>query len=393
MNITVQEWDRSAYFCVKYYLASKVSLYDAAWNVAVGQSVGNPSVRSRWETDELIDRHCCKIVGSIDGLKSKKEGFVEILFPIVNIDFFSDGIAQILCMIAGGQVDIDSITKCHVVDIEFASHIMAQMPKPAFGITGTRNLTDVYDKPLLGGIIKPKTGMSVHSLVDMTKELIDGGVNFIKEDEILANPSFCSLEERVWRISDLTKKHNIIYCFCINSDPEFILKRVQTVLDYGGNGIHINVWSGLGSYMSIRRKFPNVFVHFQKSGDAFFTNPNNQFAIYWNVICKLAVMSGVDSIHAGMWGGYKNNNVDELQETLKILRDGNVIPALSCGMNPGLVKAISNRFGIDYMANVGGAIHGHPMGTVAGTMAMKQAIDGKFSKEYYAAIDKWGIVE
>ena len=30
--------------------------------------------------------------------------------------------------------------------------------------------------------------------------------------------------------------------------------------------------------------------------------------------------------------------------------------------NNSLVKAINKRFGIDYMANVGGAIHGHPSG-------------------------------
>jgi len=46
------------YIIVDYYVESKISVRDAAYNIAVGQSIGNPSVRSVWETQELIDNHC-----------------------------------------------------------------------------------------------------------------------------------------------------------------------------------------------------------------------------------------------------------------------------------------------------------------------------------------------
>ena len=69
------------------------------------------------------------------------------------------------------------------------------------------------------------------------------------------------------------------------------------------------------------------------------------------------------------------------------------MPALSCGMHPGVVNIITEKFGIDYMANVGGAIHGHPNGTLAGVKAMRQAIDGNYEDEYYQAISKWGLVD
>ena len=35
-------------------------------------------------------------------------------------------------------------------------------------------------------------------------------------------------------------------------------------------------------------------------------------------------------------------------------------------------------FGSDFIANVGGAIHGHPDGTLSGAKAMRQAIDESF---------------
>jgi ribulose 1,5-bisphosphate carboxylase large subunit-like protein len=45
------------------------------------------------------------------------------------------------------------------------------------------------------------------------------------------------------------------------------------------------------------------------------------------------------------------------------------------------------------MANVGGAIHGHPNGSYNGTVAMRAAIDEDFENEQYKlAIDKWGLI-
>ena len=61
-------------------------------------------------------------------------------------------------------------------------------------------------------------------------------------------------------------------------------------------------------------------------------------------------------------------------------------------MHPGLVGAIENQFGIQFMANTGGAIHGHPNGSKAGATAMRSAIDKNTDcKEYKLAIEKWGL--
>jgi len=49
--------------------------------------------------------------------------------------------------------------------------------------------------------------------------------------------------------------------------------------------------------------------------------------------------------------------------------------------------------GMDYMANVGGAVHGHPGGTIAGARAMRQAIDKTYGPEYDQAIATWGLVQ
>lgn len=386
------------HFVVEYYLEAKTSLMEASWNIAVGQSIGNPNNRSIWETEEMYQNHSCFILEDEDYLKSNKNGIVKISFPLSNINLEEDGVSQILCHIAGGQVDILEVQKCHILNIELPEDIENSFKlKPAYGIDGFRKLNGVYEKPFLGGIIKPKVGMSPEILLEVVKEMVDSGVNFIKEDELLGNPNHCPLEKRVPLISNWIKNNapNVIYCFCINGDSPYALERANFVEQEGGNGIHINVWSGLGMYRAIRKQNPNLWIHFQKSGDKFFTDKRAPFHIYWPVICKIAGWSGVDSIHAGMIGGYMNQDEEELKDTLKMLWNYNIVPALSCGMHPGLVQYVNESLNsFDWMANVGGAMHAHPMGTLGGGIAMKQAINGEFDgQQYKMAIEKWGSKE
>ena len=218
----------------------------------------------------------------------------------------------------------------------------------------------------------------------MVKQLVEGGVEFIKEDEILANPAFCPIEERVPLIMEYLNSldRKVVYAVCINADYPYLFDRVRQVHELGGNAVHVNFWAGLGVYKAIREMDLPIFIHFQKSGDKVITQVTHDYHIDWNVICKLAGMMGADFIHAGMWGGYMNNDESDLKKTLDIRHEYRVMPALSCGMHPGLVKPINERFGTDYMANVGGAIHGHPWGTNAGAKAMRQAIDEEYGPEY-----------
>jgi ribulose 1,5-bisphosphate carboxylase large subunit-like protein len=381
--------DADKYFFAKYYVECSKNLASAAWNIAIGQSVGNPSSRSVWETDELFENHSCLIVGDMGDMSNEKTGEVTIAFPVINIDFKTDGVAHLLVNVMGGQMDIAEIKKCKLIDIDFPECVSDCFMGPKYGIDGIRKFTGVYNKPLLGGILKPKTGVSPQVMLEMVKEMVEGGVNFIKEDEILSSPSFCKIEDRVPLIMDYLKDKNVVYCVSIHSDPAYILERVKQVYELGGNGIHVNFWCGLGVYKNIRELDLPLFMHFQKSGDRVITNPDHQFSISWPFMCKLAGMMGVDFIHSGMIGGYYPADEEEVLAAIEQSRNQGTLPALSCGFHPGLVDQINEQVGVDYLANVGGAMHGHPSGTKSGAIAMRQAIDGERGKEYREAIYKF----
>lgn len=374
--------DLEKYIVATYYLQCQGTLAEGASALAIGQSIGNPTIRNQWETQQLIDDHSCVILHDYEELShtgmtvSTSQGLVQIGFPLANIDLSTDGISQLLCQLMGGQMDIDSIVGCRLVDVHIPNSEQ-YFRGPKYGITGIRKHTGAYSKPLLGGIIKPKVGLSPYQLLEMVKQLVDGGVDFIKEDEIMSNPAVCPLKKRVQLISSWLASHapKVIYATCITSDGPNVVDRARIVSYYGGNAVHINWWAGLGTYKFLRELDLPLFIFLQKSGDKVITDKRHPFSISWRVLCKLAALSGVDFIHAGMWGGYMHNDEAELSDVLNILRTHDVMPSLSCGMKPELVKPIVDRFGTDFMATSGGYIHGHKDGTVAGTKVMRAAIE------------------
>jgi hypothetical protein len=76
-----------------------------------------------------------------------------------------------------------------------------------------------------------------------------------------------------------------------------------------------------------------------------------------------------------MWGGYLSDDPVDLKRTMDLLTSNDIVPALSCGMTAELIPKVTEKFGIDYLANVGGAVHTHPDGIRAAVRILRNAID------------------
>ena len=126
------------YFIATYDMSSSKNLKEAAWNLAIGQSVGNPNVRNEWETDELFENHSCIILEDEHRLETTQHGVVQVAFPVINTDWETDGISHLLCQLMGGHVDIDIITKCRLIKLELPKTVTSHFLGPKFGLSGFR---------------------------------------------------------------------------------------------------------------------------------------------------------------------------------------------------------------------------------------------------------------
>jgi len=74
----------------------------------------------------------------------------------------------------------------------------------------------------------------------------------------------------------------------------------------------------------------------------------------------------------------------------------------SGGLHPGHLPYLAKVFGNDVIIQMGGGIHGHPKGTVAGAKAARDMLDAVIqgvppreykSRELQQAIKTWGMLE
>ena len=140
----INEINKNDYYIATYDMSSSKNLKEAAWNLAIGQSVGNPNVRNEWETDDLFENHSCIILGDEHNLKVAKHGEVVIAFPVINTDWETDGISHLLCQLMGGHVDIDIVTRCRLIKLELPETVTRHFLGPKFGLSGFRKFTGQY---------------------------------------------------------------------------------------------------------------------------------------------------------------------------------------------------------------------------------------------------------
>ena len=333
------------YYTVTYEVEGP-DIADAAHNIAIGQSIGNPNIRSEIESAQNI-KDFEALVESVEG------NIVKIKFPLDAWDW--PNISQLLCTIQGGQSDISCVERCRVIDIQGLPY----MNKPILGMKAFKERVGAENRPLFGAIVKPKSGLNIDQLTSIVTEMIDGGADFIKEDEILANTSYLPIHQRVDVISDLIAKKNskVVYSYCVNADPIGLLDNLSNVVKMGGDCVHINFWSGLGAYTASNDY--GLITHYQRSGIRILTDPGNRFSLSWPVVVKLGVMAGIDTMHVGMLGGYypEGESEEETLEAIQICTENDRVASLSCGMNPDVAREIRGMIGNDWMASIGGWLH------------------------------------
>jgi ribulose 1,5-bisphosphate carboxylase large subunit-like protein len=318
---------------------------DAAANaIAIGQSIGNPSVRNEFENQPGVQQSKARVRKA-----DMATGTIIIEYPYRNMNSVVD-INHMMCTISGGQSDIDLFDSCRITNIDLGDH--GYVP-----LTPTRQLHYKSDRPLIGSIVKPKAGLTSQQLRDIVTEMCDGGVDFIKEDEILGDPAYLPLKQRIDIIEPIVQQYpDLVYNYCVNGNPQHLTEQLDYVRDNANSGVHINFWSGLGAYQESNKR--QLFTHFQRSGIRILTDKRNPWGIDWPEIVKLAALQGINSIHIGMLGGYyPSSEIKEVLDGIAICRKNGVIPALSCGMNDVVAEEISHQIGNKFLANIGGWLH------------------------------------
>jgi ribulose-bisphosphate carboxylase large chain len=386
--------------CTFYVEPKGISLKEAAGGVAAESSVGT---WTELTTEKAYVRKLAAHVFSINGNTMK------IAYPMELFEF--GNMPNMLSSIAGNVFGLRTLRNLRLNDVEFPKEVVNSFRGPKYGIEGIRKLLKVYDRPLVGTIIKPKLGLKTTDHARVAYEAWIGGCDIVKDDENLSSQRFNPFEERAMKTLEKRDQaenetgEKKVYMINITAETSEMIRRAELVLKQGGEYVMVDILTcGFAALQSLRDRDLDLVIHAHRAGHAAFTR-NPKHGISMRVITKIARMIGVDQLHVGAVVGKMaetKKEVSENVEALKMKMGGLkvVLPVASGGLYPRLVPSLIDFFGKDFVIQAGGGIHGHSDGTVAGARAMRQAVDAtlkgvslneyaKTHKELEAALQTW----
>lgn len=410
-----------------YWLESFYSLEQAAEILAGEQSTGT-FVRVPGESDKLKWEFGAKVLdidsrsmvegaslpgasrpgGTEHGSKANA-GIVKIEFPIGN---FGPSIPNLLAATAGNLFELRELAGIRLLDLDIPDIFKTKYLGPQFGVSGTRRLMGVNDDLLIGTIIKPSVGMRPDDLRPIVRELVDSGIDFIKDDELIASPSYSPLSERVRVVMDEIHRgaertgKMVMYAFNITDDIDNLMSNHDVVVKAGGNCVMVcpNMIGFTGvSYLRKRSQLP-IHAHRAMIG-AIMRHPS--LGMGFGAYQKLARLAGIDHLHtSGLNNKFYETNEEVIQSVRSVqepfLGGNHILPVLSSAQWAGSVAPTYETLKTkDLLMLAGGGIHAHPGGRMAGVASMKLAWEAVAkgiqletfalrNKDLQEAIDKFG---
>lgn len=381
-----------------YLIETSIDPRVAAETIAGEQSSGTFRAVPR-ETPQLKERAAARIekieileaisAASLLGatLPAKGQGWkrakLTLSWPFDNI---GPSLPNLVSTIAGNLFELKSLSGIRLLDVRLPKEFSQQYFGPKFGIKGTRRLSGVQGRPLIGTIIKPSVGLSPEATGALVAELCAGGIDFIKDDELQADGPSCPFEQRVKAVmqavdtaADKTS-HKVMVAFNLTGEIDEMRRRHDFVKDHGGTCVMASVNSiGMSGMIELARH-SELPIHAHRVGWGALTRDP---LLGWSFPAwsKLWRLTGADHMHVnGLDNKFCESN-ESVVASARSLADPLfehapmcAVPVFSSGQTIHQAAATLAAVGSpDLIVTAGGGIVAHPDGVEAGVIALKEA--------------------
>ena len=327
---------------------------------------------------------------------------VRVSFPTANI---GANLPTLAATVAGNLYDLGEVTGLRLESLALPPSYRDRFERPRQGIAGTRRLTGVADGALVGTIIKPNVGLSAAQTASLVAQLCAAGVDFIKDDEVSADPLHAPLAQRIPAVMEQVRRHRdrtgkrVMVAFNISDEMDAMRRHAALVQREGGDCIMVSLnWCGLSAVQALRRD-SDLVIHGHRNGyGALSRHP--LLGLSFNAYQTLWRLAGVDHMHVhGLQGKFSQPDDEVVESARDCLRpladahrpeqsrddsgddsgrgplaDDRVMPAFSSGQWAGTVPATWQAVGSsDLLFMSGGGILAHPDGPAAGVTSIRDA--------------------
>jgi ribulose-bisphosphate carboxylase large chain len=385
-----------------YFVETPLAVEEAAAVLAGEQSSGT-FVAVPGETDELKQRFAARVekitpLEVVDepslpgsrqrptpaagtGPTSRKFQRAEIAVSW-SVENMGPNLPVLVSTLQGNLYELAQFSGLKLMDLEVPPSFTQKFRGPKFGVAGCRTLTKVEGRPLIGTIIKPSIGLTPRQTAELVKTLAEAGIDFVKDDELMANPPHSPFDERVDAVMRVIREHadrtgkKVMYAFNITDELHAMERHYDKIVSADGTCAMVSLNSvGLAAAKKIC-DLGVLAIHGHRNGwGALNRHPllGMEFAAYQ----KLWRLAGIDQIHvngiANKFWESDDSVVRSIESCLKPLLGGMLaLPVVSSGQWGGQAPETFRRTRtVDLLYMAGGGIMAHPDGPAAGVRSLQ----------------------
>lgn len=306
---------------------------------------------------------------------------IAIEFPYENI---GANLPTLLATVCGNLYELSEHSGCKLLRLELPEAFTLRYRGPRFGVQGTRDLAGVHGRPIIGTIVKPSVGLSPEDTAALVRELGKAGIDFVKDDELMADPPHSPLARRVAcvmqeinRLADRTGR-KVMYAVNITDDVDAMKRHHDLVLAAGGTCVMVSLNHVGVAGVSALRSHSQLPIHGHRNGWGMLARHpllGLEFPAY-QAIWRTA---GVDHLHVNGLGNKFWEPDDSVVRSIEAMQEPlfggyRAMPVISSGQWGGQAADTYRRTGtLDLLYVAGGGIMAHPGGPAAGLRGIQQA--------------------
>lgn len=370
----------------------------AAAEIMAGEQSSGTFVPVPGETPELKARAAARIerleiqnscdLPSLPGAKRPPGSVitrarVTLSWPLGNIGC---SLPNLLATVAGNLFELRQFSGLRILDLRLPEAFRRKYGGPKFSVEGTRRLTGVTGRPLIGTIIKPSVGLSAEQTADLVRELCEAGIDFIKDDELQSDGDDCHFADRVRAVMTVInhdadrRGRKTMFAFNLTGDLDQMRERHDLVLSLGGTCVMASLNSvGLVGMIELGRH-SQLPIHAHRNGWGYLSRHP---LLGWNYVAwqKVWRLAGADHLHVN---GLSNKFCESDDSVMASAREclTPLFPEKPCLAMPVFssgqtVRQAAGTFAAlrstDLIFAAGGGILAHPDGAAAGVRGLQQA--------------------
>ena len=313
---------------------------------------------------------------------------VVISFPLESM---GPSLPNLQATVAGNLYELRALSGIRLTDLDLPAAFAEVYPGPQFGVEGTRELAGVRGRPIIGTIVKPSVGLSPAETAALVRTLAEAGVDFIKDDELMANPPHSPLARRVEAVMREVNNHadrtgrRVMYAFNITDEIDVMPRHHDAVRAAGGTCVMVSLNSiGLPGVTHLRRR-ASLPIHGHRNGWGMLSR-HPYLGMDFLPYQKLYRLAGADQLHTY---GLKNKFTEPDDSVVAsaracltpFLSGPAVMPVISSNQWAGQAPETYERVGsMDVMYLCGGGILAHPGGAAAGVASVRQGWEAALAR-------------